>query len=94
MSRGRPPVGTPEERLERKRRQGRERYARMKRREETGAILVPVQIDHVLVGLALEAGAVDEAGSRNRNRLARAIVRIATNALITAVASGRKLSSE
>ncbi|MER9309792.1 hypothetical protein NKI51_10780 [Mesorhizobium australicum] len=42
----------------------------------------------------LETGAVDEVGSRNRKRLGDAILRILNNALVTAVASGRKLSVE
>ncbi|WP_456009428.1 hypothetical protein [Mesorhizobium sp. f-mel] len=90
--RGRPPIGTPEERLQRQRRLGQQRGARRKEREARGGIILPLEVDHVLVNLMLEAGAVDEAGSRNRKRLARAIIRTAINALSNAVASGRKFT--
>lgn len=92
--RGRPPVGTFEERAERRRLLGQQRGARRKEREARGGIVLPLEIDHVLVGLMLEAGAVDEPGSRNRKRLASAIIRTAINALSAAVASGRKFSVE
>ncbi|RUV09239.1 hypothetical protein EOD00_16160 [Mesorhizobium sp. M7A.T.Ca.TU.009.01.3.1] len=92
--RGRPPVGTPAERLERQRKLGRERQDRRKEREATGSIVLQLPIDHVVVSLMLEVGAVDEASSRNRKRLCKAALRILNNALVTAVASGRKFSIE
>ena len=92
--RGRRPIGTPEERDERRRRLGRERQDRLKHRESKGSIVLPLEVDHVTVGWMLEAGAVDEAGSRNRKRLGRIALHILNNALVTAVASGRKFSIE
>lgn len=92
--RGRPPIGTPAERQERQRRLGRERQARRAEREAKGGIVLQLPIDHVLVGLMIEAGAVDSAGSRSRKRLTRAILRIANNALIQTVAAGRKFQPE
>ncbi|MER9167335.1 hypothetical protein NKI12_08110 [Mesorhizobium australicum] len=94
MARGRPPIGTPEERLERRRRLGRERQNRLKARQDATSYLADLLINHVTVSLMLETGAVDEVGSRNRKRLGDAILRILNNALVTAVASGRKLSVE
>lgn len=92
--RGRRPIGTPEERDERRRRLGQRRQQRQKDREARGGIVLPLEVDHVLVGLMLEAGAVDEQGSRNRKRLAAAILRAANNALSEAVAAGRKFQPE
>ena len=92
--RGRPPTRTPTELLERQRKLGRERQDRRKLREARGAIVLPLEIDHLIVDLMLEAGAVDEVGSRNRKRLASAIIRTAINALSAAVASGRKFHLE
>lgn len=92
--RGRRPIGTAEEREERKRRLGRERQARRKERLPSGGIFLQIPIDHVLVNLLLEAGAVDNVGSRNRKRLTSAVVRILNNALSEAVAAGRKFQPE
>ncbi|MGX5839753.1 hypothetical protein ACWGTI_03400 [Mesorhizobium sp. ArgA1] len=94
MARGRPTVGTPEERQERRRRLGRERQDRLKARRDHGGIILPIQIDHVTVGLMMEVGAVDEVGSRSRKRLGNAALRILNNALITAVSAGRRFSQE
>ncbi|MDX8454052.1 hypothetical protein RFM98_14920 [Mesorhizobium sp. VK9D] len=73
---------------------GRERQERLKARHDHGGIILPIHLDHVTVGLMMEVGAVDEAGSRSRKRLGAAALRILNNALITAVSAGRKLSQE
>jgi hypothetical protein len=92
--RGRRPTGTPEERIERRRRLGRERQVRRKERLPAGEICLALPVNHVLVGLMLESGAVDDSGSRNRKRLVNAILRILNNALSEAVAAGRKFQPE
>ncbi|TJW69302.1 MAG: hypothetical protein E5V29_08005 [Mesorhizobium sp.] len=94
MPRGRPPIGSPEERAERRRRLNRERQARQREREDKGGIFLQLPIDHMTVNLMLEAGAVDAAGSRSRKRLSIVALRILNNALVTAVAAGRKFSFE
>ncbi|ESX98733.1 hypothetical protein X755_15590 [Mesorhizobium sp. LNJC405B00] len=89
--RGVPMSGTSDDRLGRRRKLGRERQARHKERKELGGIILPIQVDFPLINLMLEAGAVDEAGSRNRKRIGRVIIRIAADALSSAVASGRRV---
>ncbi|WIW51137.1 hypothetical protein LRP31_18770 [Mesorhizobium mediterraneum] len=92
--RGRRPIGTPQERVERRRRLNRERQQHRKEREARGGIVLPLEIDHLVVNLMLEAGAIDEAGSRSRKRLGNAALRILINALSEAVAGGRKFEPE
>jgi hypothetical protein len=59
------------------------RWRRWKDRQPRGEIVLAVPVDHAFVETLLNEGVVDEAGSRNRETLARVIRTLASNALAT-----------
>jgi hypothetical protein len=67
-----------------------ERWRRWRARQDTGESIIGVPVDHELIEAMLDAGVVDERGSRCRQTLARAIRRLCSEAITNALAATRK----